>query len=122
VRLVVAKGRKIRKSSLRRAMLAPGMQYHRDDSADGGNQDCSGDPHANSREVPRRRWRLEKRKLAALAGCCCKIYSLSALGTLSLHTSLPPKWVASRLIYSDDGAQPIFWPWARSTGHWLSAY
>jgi len=67
------------------------MQYHRDDSTDDGNQGCSGNPHANSGEVPRRRWRLEKRKLATLTGCCREIYSLSALGTLSLHTSLPPK-------------------------------
>ena len=91
------------------ALLAPGMQYHRDKGADGGDQDGSRDRDANIGEVFRRRCCLKKRHLAVHARRHREIYGLSASRTLSFHVSLPPSRAISRLDLLNDGAQPILW-------------
>ena len=79
-----------------RTSLTPGMQYHRDKGANGGDQNHSSDRYANIGEVLRRLWRPEKRHLAVFALRRREIYGFSALRTLSFHTSLPPSRVISR--------------------------
>lgn len=96
--------------SISAANLAPGMQHHRDKSADGNDQNHSRDRYANIGKVFRWFWRLKKRHLAVLAGRCTKVHNLSASGTYSLHTPFPPSRAVFRLIYHNDGVPPIVWP------------
>jgi len=76
--------------------LAPGMQYDRDNGADGGHQDRARNRNANIGQIFRRFWCLKKLHLAVFAFRRREIYGFSALRTLSFHTSLPPSRVISR--------------------------
>src|SRR5260221_7430953 len=74
--------------SIRKAILAPGMQHHRDKSADGGDEDHCGDRYTDIGEILRGRWCLKERSLAAPAFRHRKVYGFSASRTYSFHRSL----------------------------------
>jgi hypothetical protein len=66
-------------------ILAPGMQYDRDNSSDGCDQDCSGNSDASVGEVFWRLGCLKKLQMAVPARRYLEIRGSSALRTLFLH-------------------------------------
>jgi len=75
------------------------MQYHRDKSADSGDQDHACDWYAKIGKVSRGLWRLKKLHFAVLARRRREIYGLSALGTLSFHICFLRRGRFPGLIY-----------------------